>query len=68
MIKSKLTEIKQFWRGVAGEVKNLRIPAMPETVSYLITVLLLALFCSLLFFSIDYLAVKVIGKVIQYFA
>ena len=63
-ISLKVVYIINFIKGGVNEVQYLKFPSKKETFTYLIIVLLMAFFCSILFFSIDGLSYKIINFII----
>lgn len=63
MLKQYVT----FFKDVLKELPKLKLPKRKETITYLIIVVIIALFSSLMFFGIDFLSFKIIKKIIHLF-
>lgn len=63
MLKQYVT----FFKDVLKELPKLKLPKRKETITYLIIVVIIALFSSLMFFGIDFFSFKIIKKIIHLF-
>ncbi len=53
-------------RAIIAEAKKLKFPKKTETLFYLMVVVLMAIFCSIMFFIIDSISFKFIKKLIAF--
>jgi len=65
--KNQFAEGFSFSKSVLKEVHHLKFPTKSETASYLVVVLLMAMFCATLFFIIDMFSYKIVNKIIAIF-
>jgi len=65
---SKITSWVDFFKSVLREIPHLKLPTKAETLAYLVIVLIMAFITSLMFFTVDTLAYKLVSKFLLFFS